>query len=204
MLSLPRNRSLCGKDHRNLASRSTLPPCCNASHTHATCSGEKASEEEALTSRSPWTASGCEVALRSIDNSAVSRASSLMHSPLSDFTFSFLMSFAVVTSLRVEDIFQAFPVSHSSLVSPSLPLADQVTFSPCERDRMSDSGCKRIARPSRFQRDFYSAGPKRGGTGVWLLESHAIGRSALREGGASVNPEPNIWFPAVNHTSRRV
>lgn len=41
-LSLPRSRSLGGKDHRNLARRSRFPPCCSASQTQATWSGEKA------------------------------------------------------------------------------------------------------------------------------------------------------------------
>lgn len=112
MLSLPRSRSLCGSDHRNLASRSTLPPCCKASQTHATCSGEKAREEAALTSSSVRTASVLGV-VRSMDNSAASSATSLMHSRLStSFTFSLLMSFAIVTSpAEEEDIFfvQAFP-----------------------------------------------------------------------------------------------
>ncbi|TNN84223.1 CDK-activating kinase assembly factor MAT1 [Liparis tanakae] len=129
MLSLPRSRSLCGRDHRNLASRSTLPPCCKASQTHATCSGEKAREEAALTNSSVRTAS----ALRSMDNSAASSATSLMHSRLpTSFTFSLLMSFAVVTSpAEEEDIF---------LFKPSL-----VTSSPCECDRISDSSCKQIS-----------------------------------------------------------
>ncbi|KAG7238499.1 hypothetical protein INR49_030772 [Caranx melampygus] len=106
MLSLPRSRSLCGRDHRNLASRSTLPPCCKASQTHATCSGEKAREEAALTNSSVRTASVLGV-VRSMDNSAASSATNLMHSRLStSFTFSLLMSFAVVTSpAEEEDIF---------------------------------------------------------------------------------------------------
>ncbi|KAA8582184.1 hypothetical protein FQN60_008924 [Etheostoma spectabile] len=119
MLSLPRSRSLCGRDHRNLANRSTLPPCCKASQTHATCSGEKAREEAALTNSSVRTAS----VLRSMDNSAASSATSLMHSRLStSFTFSLLMSFAVVTSpAEEEDIF---------LFKPSLA-------------EMDDQGCPR-------------------------------------------------------------
>ncbi len=117
----PRSKSLCGRDHRNRASRSTLPPCWRASQTHATCSGEKA-KEVAVTAGKECAdkesivgilRSGGEVCPTSIPvATGVSRVRSLTCPRRSVelsrgsvyFTFSFLISPATVTSLEETDI----------------------------------------------------------------------------------------------------